>query len=155
WEDSVTTSTVALSWPNPPFADIDGDGRKAIVVSVFNAQGREGWEMRVHDAVTGKLKYREPGLIAARLIRTEGEAGAQILAEESDEGSDARPDGGFVVQHPKGSIILKVKDGKLQRTRGPPAAPPRISATQNIASSDGAAPEILAADVLGEGTNQL
>lgn len=113
WDDSVTTSKVGLTWPLPPYADVDGDGKKEVVVSVFNADGKHEWEIRVHDAVTGKLKYRMPGMIAARLVDVDGDGAADILADRSDEGADAGDSGDYTIHHPQEAVLLKAERGKL------------------------------------------
>ncbi|HWB53514.1 MAG TPA: VCBS repeat-containing protein, partial [Tepidisphaeraceae bacterium] len=113
WDDSVTTSKVGLTWPLPPYADVDGNGKMDVVVSVFNAYGKHQWEIRVHDAVTGKLLYRMPGMIAARLVDVDGDGAAEILADRSDEGADAGDYGDYTVHHPTEAELLKVENGKL------------------------------------------
>ncbi|MDQ3439906.1 MAG: VCBS repeat-containing protein, partial [Planctomycetota bacterium] len=59
WDESVTTGKVATTWPLPAHADIDGDGRTEVVVSMYNAENEGGWMIRVYDALTGELKYRQ------------------------------------------------------------------------------------------------
>ncbi len=114
WDDSVTTGHVGLTWPLPAYGDVDGDGKPDVVVSVFDGDGEGAWAIRVHDAVTGKLKYKFPGMIAARLVDMDGDGKCEILSDRSDEGTDVRTFGDYAIQHPKSAAILKVIDGKLQ-----------------------------------------
>jgi outer membrane protein assembly factor BamB len=114
WDDSVTTSNIGLTWPLPPYGDMDGNGKMDVVVSVFNADGKHKWEIRVHDAVTGKLIYTMPGMIAARLVDVDGDGAPEILADRSDEGADAGNSGDYTIHHPTGAVLLKVIDGRLQ-----------------------------------------
>src|SRR5439155_7985801 len=113
WADSVTTGKVALSWPLPAYADVDGDGRLDLVVSVFDGDGEGAWAIRVHDALSGELKFKQPGMMAARVVDVDGDGRCEILADRSDEPSDVRPDGGYAVQHVNGAVLLKVSNGKL------------------------------------------
>ena len=38
WPENVTTRKVATTWPEPPQADVDGDKRLEIVLSMFNSE---------------------------------------------------------------------------------------------------------------------
>ncbi len=115
WDDSVTTSNVGITWPLPAYGSIDGDGKKDVSSSrSSNSDGKNQWEIRVHDAITGKLNYRVEGMIAARVVDVDGDGKAEILADRSEEGSDAGSYGEYTVQHPREAVLLKAVDGKLQ-----------------------------------------
>lgn len=104
WPESVTTRHVASVWPEPPYGDVDGDGRIEVVVSMYNSENEEAWLVRVYDAVTGELKYRQPGMIAAGLEDGDGDGSVEILANASDDPAES------VL---KGARLLDVRDGKL------------------------------------------
>jgi outer membrane protein assembly factor BamB len=82
WDNSVTVSNVATNWPTPPVADVDGDGRLEVVLSMFNDERDPDWAIRVYDAATGALKARIPGRIAVRLADVDGDGRAEILADD-------------------------------------------------------------------------
>jgi hypothetical protein len=105
WPESVTTRHVASVWPEPPYGDIDGDGRIEIVVTMYNSEGEEKWLVRVYDALTGKLEYRAPGLIAAGLEDCDGDGFPELLADACDDPAQA------VL---KGARLLDLKDGRLE-----------------------------------------
>jgi len=83
WDNSVTTSKIATTWPEPPVADVDGDGGLEVIVSMFNAEAEPRWMIRVYDAVTGELKAKVLDYIAADLWDLDGDGAAEILAQES------------------------------------------------------------------------
>jgi hypothetical protein len=194
WADSVTTGKVAVSWPLPAYGDVDGDGNAEIVVSVFEGDSEGKWAIRVHDAISGELKFKLPGMIAARVVDVDGKGPCAILADRSDDASDIKPDGGYAIQHVKGAALLKVRDGKLapvwQDDHGKAIreenGPPRVQVDQAIFAltadatgmvvqtpwtpppgkpssapalpadtSAGPTPEMLAVDVMGDGSNQI
>jgi outer membrane protein assembly factor BamB len=105
WPESVTTRHVSTSWPEPPYGDIDGDGRMEIVVSMFNSESDDAWLIRVYDAVTGTLKYRQPGMVAAGLDDCDGDGFPEILANVCDDPTETT----F-----KGARLLKLKEGNVQ-----------------------------------------
>jgi len=85
WGTSVTTQTIVTTWPDPPIADLDGDGRLELVVNVFAADGEPRWQMRVYDAVTGAIKATARDRLATYLIDLDGDGMAEILADISTD----------------------------------------------------------------------
>jgi hypothetical protein len=83
WDNSVTTSKIATAYPPQPVADVDGDGRLEIVLSMFNSEAEPRWMIRIYDAVTGELKARVADHIAVALADVDGDSGAEILADAS------------------------------------------------------------------------
>lgn len=105
WPESVTTRHVATVWPEPPYGDVDGDGRLEIVLSMYNSEGEEKWLIRVYDAVTGDLKYRLPGMLAAGLEDCTGDGRPEILANVCDDPAETVT---------RGARLLGVRDGHLE-----------------------------------------
>ncbi|UCH33650.1 MAG: VCBS repeat-containing protein [Armatimonadota bacterium] len=89
WDNSVTTSKIATTWPRPPVADVDGDGRLEVVVSMFNSENDARWMIRVYDAVTGDLEVKVLDRIAVRTQDVDGDGRAEILAEVSRDATRA------------------------------------------------------------------
>lgn len=183
WADSVTTAHVSVCWPAVAFADLDGDGKKELVVSVYD-QGL--WAVRAHDAVTGQVKHQVEGFVAAAMTDVDGDGRAEILADRASAPSRSQPDGGYEIEKTDGAAVLKVVDGKLKevwsdasaravRGAGPMTvarqgkqftlggafalvakAPPPALAGVPAPAVVGATPQdVFVADVLGEGTNQI
>lgn len=65
-----------LHLPPAPIADIDGDGKQEIVVSLH----REGWNLHVYDAMTGEDKLVVPGLYVHSLTDVDGDGVPEIIA---------------------------------------------------------------------------
>jgi hypothetical protein len=104
WQESVTTGKVATTWAEPPQADVDGDGKLEIVLSMYNSENENAWLTRVYDALDGTLKYRFPGVIAVRTADLDGDGRAEILGNVSADPTKNTLDG---------AQILSVKDGAL------------------------------------------
>lgn len=85
WGESVTTGQVASRFPLPPYGDVDGDKRKELVVSMFNAEGKPEWVTRVYDAVTGDIKYRYPGFIATQMLDVNQDGRAELIGNACAE----------------------------------------------------------------------
>ncbi|MCC6442621.1 MAG: VCBS repeat-containing protein [Armatimonadetes bacterium] len=113
WAENVTTGKVETTWPEPPIADLDGDGQLEMTLSMYNSENERAWLVRVYDAVSGRLKYRLPGMVAAGVFDLEGDGRAEILANATADPIRTRLDGAH---------ILKVKDGKLVSVWSDPAA---------------------------------
>ena len=90
-----------VTWPQDPFliripdqaiADVDGDGKKEIVAFV----GREQWELKVYDEITGAEKLSLPDVSpAASVLDFDGDGYAEIA-----------------VNHKGALVIGAVRDGK-------------------------------------------
>jgi hypothetical protein len=198
WGESVTTGKVATTWPEPPYADIDGDGGLEVVVSMFNSEGNGEWLVRVYDALTGEWKYRFPGVVAASCVDVDGDGRAEILCNATDDSTRAVLKGARLLEVTAGALAIAWQDDQAvalpdprgagrQRHSGasetaealvqrdgatsalhkdsgeairldswtppPPVPQPDFSAVPAVQGPS--MPAVLAADVDGNGTNQL
>ena len=85
WDTSVTTQTIATTWPDPPIADVDGDGKLEMVVNLFASDGQPRWLVRIYDALTGVLKATAQDRIATYLSDVDGDGAAELLADISQD----------------------------------------------------------------------
>jgi len=111
WGESVTTGKVATTWPEPPYADIDGDGGLDIVVSMFNSEGNGEWLVRVYDALTGEWKYRFPGVVAASCVDIDGDGRAEILGNACDDSTRSVLKGARLLGVKAGALAIAWQDG--------------------------------------------
>lgn len=183
WDESVTTGDVASNWPEPPYADLDGDGRLELVVSMFNSEEESAWLVRVYDAVTGELKYRFPGAVAAALADIDGDGRAEILAGRTQEATGTIVDGALVLAVDNGNLVqrmnlpgaqpirregldFRVRQDGIEQTltwqhdevslAPVPADPLPVKNVVPVPELAGTGtPELLAADLNGDGRNEL
>ena len=120
WAESVTTGKVVTTWPEPPYADIDGDGQMEIVVSMYNSEDEQAWLIRVYDAVTGELEYRMPGSIAAAIADVDGDGAAEIGANSSSDPTKTKFDGAQLLRVVNGTLHAVWEDptGKFLSSGG-------------------------------------
>ncbi|HOE12300.1 MAG TPA: FG-GAP-like repeat-containing protein [bacterium] len=85
WDESVTTRKIATTWPEPPYADIDGDGKLEIILSMFNSEKENAWLIRVYDSITGELKYRFPGHVAVAMNDIDQDGKAEIAVRATSD----------------------------------------------------------------------
>ena len=85
WDTSVTTQTIATTWPDPPIADVDGDGKLEMVVNLFASDGQPRWLVRIYDALTGVLKATAEDRIATYVKDIDGDGAAELLADISKD----------------------------------------------------------------------
>ena len=116
WPESVTTGKVATTWPEPPHADVDGDGRSEIVLSMYNSEDEQAWLIRIYDAITGELLYRAPGMIAVALADIDADGASEIFASLSTDPTRTDTDG---------AVVLKVVEGELREIWRQEGAVPR------------------------------
>lgn len=110
WPESVTVGKVVTTWPEPPYADLDGDGRLEIVVSMYNSEDEQAWLVRAYDAVTGQLKYRYPGVIAAQCVDVDGDGRFEILGDASSDPTRTAFSGARLLKATEGALRLIWQD---------------------------------------------
>ena len=85
WDTSVTTQTIATTWPDPPIADVDGDGKLEMVVNLFASDGQPRWQTRIYDALTGELKATVHDRMATYLCDVDGDGTPELLADVTQD----------------------------------------------------------------------
>lgn len=185
WPESVTTGKVATTWPEPPVADVDGDGKLEVLVSMFNSENEQAWLLRVYDAVTGEMKQRVPGVIAVATGDADSNGAAEVLVNVSSDPTQAKTDGVRLVSFTGGAqtvvwqdasmtAVKPGKSGELRVDRGedkftlakagdsgydvhPWVKPPKAEADfGSVPASVGPPyPKIVVADLLAKGNNQI
>jgi hypothetical protein len=93
WDNSVSTSKLATTWPDPPIADVDGDGKLEMLVNMYNSESEQRWMIRIYDAMTGEIKARVPGRIGVQLIDIDGDGAAEIVADISEDPTRTKTEG--------------------------------------------------------------
>jgi hypothetical protein len=104
WPESVTTGKIATAWAEPPNVDVDGDGKPEIVLSMFNSEDENAWLLRVYDAISGKLKYRMPGVLATSCADVDGDGIGEILLNACDDPTKTVT---------KGARLYRIKEGQF------------------------------------------
>lgn len=185
WPESVTTGKVASTWPEPPYADLDGNGKFEIVVSMFNSENEGAWLIRAYDALTGELKYRLPGMIAVTAADLDGDGKAEILANASNDPTRTVLGGARLLRvangvfqpvwsddtaaaiQPKAGAPLRVERGEAKyvleweggavvcRPWMKPEKPGKTDFASAPAVQGPPFPTLLAGDVLGDAKNEI
>lgn len=79
WPDSVTTSTRSLVGPSDPVADLDGDGRKELVVATFDGLADSRWHLLAYDGRTGELRAEALDLVPMAVQALSGDSGEELV----------------------------------------------------------------------------
>ena len=114
WQESVTTGKVASTWAEPPQADLDGDGRLEIVMSMYNSEGENAWLTRVYDAQDGTMKYRFPGVVAVRTQDLDNDGRAEILGNASTDPTRNQLEGARVLSVAEGALTVRWEGSAAQ-----------------------------------------
>jgi outer membrane protein assembly factor BamB len=70
-----------LHLPVQPIADVDGDGKKEIIVIL----GKERWELKVYEGMTGAEKFSLPNIgSSATVFDFDGDGAAEIAVQEQN-----------------------------------------------------------------------
>ena len=119
WSASVMTGKIATTYPVPPYADVDGDGKLEIIVSMFNAEDKQEWVIRIYDSITGDIKYRIPGATAIAAIDCDGDNAAEIGAHLSGDPTQTTIDGAELIDIVNGQVQIpwKNKDARFIKPR--------------------------------------
>ena len=85
WPDPVTTEARSLACPADPIADVDGDGRKELVVGVFDGLTDNRWHLFAYDGETGDLKAEVLDLVPLTSVPLRAGTEAQPLRDSGGE----------------------------------------------------------------------
>lgn len=189
WGESVTTGKVDTVHPEPPYADLDGDGNLELVLSVFNGEGDAKWVTRVYDPVTGNIEARYEGGVAVAVEDLEADGAAEIAMHLTTDPAQAmrtaarvvKWSGGewttfweyptatlaaapksatglaFLVSRPDQPAALLTQEGEeFSESPVPERGPkPKDQFKSRPAVGSGAFPEILSADLTGDGRMEM
>jgi hypothetical protein len=103
------TEEYVLSFPTMPIGDVDGDGKQEIV----GTPGKEQWELKVWDGMTGAEKLSLPGLKAEGVFDLDGDGIAEIVARADRELVIGSLKGGAWVER------LRLRDAQLAYSSQP------------------------------------
>ena len=79
WPDPVTTEARSLQIPTEPVADLEGDGHKEIVSSLFDGVTDKRWHLSIADAVTGAELAQMTDTVAIATVPLWGTNGARAI----------------------------------------------------------------------------
>lgn len=102
WPDETVNRKIVSTWPESPHADVDGDGRLEVIVSMYNSEERNQWLVRIYDAVTGALKYKLEDRIAMAVLDADGDGVAEIAVNRSTDPTQSQY---------TGAELVRLKDG--------------------------------------------
>jgi outer membrane protein assembly factor BamB len=78
-ETDISNPQKILRVAPEPVGDVDGDGKREVLVSVFNAAGDNRWHLVVHDGMTGAVKADLPDEYLRGVVDLDGDGVAQLL----------------------------------------------------------------------------
>ncbi len=113
WPDETATRKIVSTWPEPPHADVDGNGRLEIIASMYNSENENQWLVRVYDAMTGELIYRKPGAVAFAVYDLNGDGKAEVAVNLSTDPTQSVW---------KGAQLLKIENGDFEVVWQDPSA---------------------------------
>jgi len=105
WPDETATQKIVSTWPEPPHADVDGNGRIEILASMYNSENENQWLVRVYDALTGELIYRRPGAVAFAVYDLDKDNKAEVAVNLSTDPTQTVW---------TGAQLLKIENGDFQ-----------------------------------------
>lgn len=105
WPDETVNRKLVSTWPESPQADIDGDGRIEVIVSMYNSENENAWLVRIYDALTGELRHSIPGAVAMVVDDIDGDGIAEVGVSLSVDPTKTEW---------QGSQLLKLVDGEFQ-----------------------------------------
>ncbi|MBM3239236.1 PQQ-like beta-propeller repeat protein [Candidatus Poribacteria bacterium] len=98
WPDPVTTEARSLVCPVDPIADVDGDGRKELVVGVFDGLVDNRWHLYAYDGATGELKAEALDLVPLASVSLR-DSGGDIMFCARSTTNVREPGEGYEVWH--------------------------------------------------------
>lgn len=111
---------VLRAYPHP-VADVDGDGRPELVLSIYSETGDQRWHVTVREPLTGGLRADLPGECLAGLFDLDGDGLTELLTSVT-AGAGPPPGGTIRVRSLRGGqpTTLWAADGAAWVTWEPP-----------------------------------
>ncbi len=97
WPDPVTTEARSLVCPADPVADVDGDGRKELVVGLYDGLTDNRWHTFAYDGATGERKAEALDLVPLAFVPLFGPSGGEAMLCTRSTTSAREPGEGYEV----------------------------------------------------------
>lgn len=138
WEiepDISNPQKIFRAYPHP-VADVDGDGKPELVLSVYNAEGDHRWHVTIHDPLTGAKRSDLPGESLDGLFDLDGDGACELLTTVTP-GASAPPYGTIRVRSLRGGNVGTLwEGGGLAWATWDPPLPPNVNSGATNAQRD-------------------
>ena len=78
-ELDISNPQKVLRVPPEPAADVDGDGRREVLVSLYNGSGDGRWHLTAHHGMTGEVKADLPDEYLQGVVDVDGDGTSELL----------------------------------------------------------------------------
>lgn len=112
--------------PNP-VADVDGDGRKEVLVSLYKGSGENRWRLTVHDGITGAVKTELADEYLEGVFDLDDDGSAELLTTRAVGAGIPTHGGARVFKLREGKAILAWEDPSAGWQTWAPPLPPNVS----------------------------
>ncbi|MGZ5567982.1 MAG: hypothetical protein ACXWKG_13275, partial [Limisphaerales bacterium] len=108
WPDPVTTEVRSLRCPSDPVVDLEGNGHKSVIVSVYEGGTDKRWHTTIFDAASGKEKATMLDLVPECTAPLWGTNGPRAILCWRSSKLEFNP--------PESSEAWVLRDGQLEKT---------------------------------------
>ena len=150
WPDSITSEKYSMVHAPWPAADVDGDGRKEAIFSIFNEEDSGQYRMYILDGDDGSPRAMFEDLIPRSIVDLDGDGAQEILATRHDK----------IDRKTWHAVELVVWDGEqfdrqeIESATGFVMRPPEVSSTVYLNFGGAYIPEQVVSEKLATGASR-